>query len=293
MASILEYKSYAKINLYLDVINRRDDGYHNLETIFQGVDLADHLTFTLQETGITMTCSSPDLETGEDNLVHRAATILQHETGCRSGVHVELDKRIPVAAGLAGGSGNAAATLAALNNLWSLAIDDDRLLELALELGSDVPYCLAGGTMAATGRGEIMTSLKPIADTWFVLVHPPMAVSTSRVFNSPHLRHNKDPIIEGRTTSFSRALEALENKDWPRVLFNTMEEAVFHDYPKLADMLRSLKATDCAAAVMSGTGSTLFAVCNSHDQAKAAATELSDFATSVVKAVPMGVERIN
>lgn len=161
MPTDIAYRSYAKINLYLDVLGRRRDDYHNIETIFQSVDLADELFFSDQPSRITLVCSVPELGTVESNLVYRAATLLKERTGCPLGARIQLEKRIPIAAGLAGGSSNAAATLVALNTLWNLRLTANAIRTLALELGSDVPYCTVGGTMAAMRRGEDLRPLPP------------------------------------------------------------------------------------------------------------------------------------
>src|SRR5690606_34329464 len=155
-------------------------------------------TFEAREAGVEFTCNNGNLGPVESNLAVRAARLLQEQAGIAQGVAIGLDKRIPVAAGLAGGSGNAAATLMALNRLWEIQWPLERLLELALALGSDVPFCLVGGYAAATGRGEILTPLPlPSPPRWYVLVHPAVAVSTPAVFNDPALIKNDAPRIAG------------------------------------------------------------------------------------------------
>jgi len=290
------YYSYAKINLYLDVINRRRDGFHNIETIFQGVSLHDTLRFTEARSGIALECSTPELDTGEGNLVYRAAALLQHATGCSRGVIIQLEKTIPVAAGLAGGSGDAAATLVALNHLWDIHLPAGHIRKLALDLGSDVPYCALGGTMAATRRGEELVPLPPLPLTWFVLVHPAIAVSTARVYNSGHLTHSSEKPFAGRTPSFRRAITALRHGDYSAAVFNRMEGAVFHDHPRLAEAKRRLLDAGCKAAAMSGSGPTLFGVCDSKSHATTIANtvgrELPDCRMSVVSSIALGVERV-
>ena len=293
MTVLLRYRSYAKINLYLDVINHRRDGYHNIETIFQTVTLADELTFEEQAQHISMTCSSSELDTGEGNLVYRAAMLLRRRTGCRLGARIHLEKRIPVAAGLAGGSGNAAAALVALNVLWDLRLSPARLRAFALELGSDVPYCLQGGTAAATRRGEELAALPPISgDLWFVLAHPEIAVSASHTYNHPLLGCSAERPFAGRTASFRRAIRMLESGDLACMVFNRMETPVFHEHPHLAAMKARLIELGCLAAAMSGSGPTLFGVCPDRRTAARIAEMLSDMRTSVVTPAPRGVERI-
>ncbi len=289
MPAELTCRSYAKINLYLDVLARRPDGFHNIETIFQTVGLWDELTLTSQPSGIALECSVPCLGTGPDNLVHRAATLLQDRTGCTRGAHIILKKNIPIAAGLAGGSGNAAACLVALNDLWELELPPETLSECALELGSDVPYCMLGGTAAATGRGEELAPLDALAETWFVLVHPQLHVSAAQVYGSPLLRRNSEERADGRTAGFQHAIDLLGAGDWPGLIFNTMEEPVFHDYPELAQLKARLLEAGCCAAVMSGSGPTVFGVAASEALARTAARTLHGHTTSVVPCVAMGL----
>jgi 4-diphosphocytidyl-2-C-methyl-D-erythritol kinase len=282
------YRSYAKLNLYLDVLGPRDDGFHDLETIFQTVDLWDELHFTPSDGGITLTCSEPSLPTDATNLVHAAAQLLLDTTQGR-GVTIHLEKRIPAGAGLAGGSGNAAATLRALNALWDLQLSEARLAELALSLGSDVPYCLRGGTRAATGRGEILSPLTPLENQWFVLVHPALALSTGTIFGHPKLTHSTEMPVDGRTPAFAAAITALDQGDWPQCLFNRMETPAFHEHPVLADWKKRLLEAGCSASMMSGTGVTVFGVCHDEAQARTVQGALGDVRTSVVQSVPFGV----
>ena len=287
------YRSYAKINLFLDVLDRRPDGYHNIETIFQTVTLSDSLAFARQEHGIELTCSVPELPTGGDNLVCRAAQLLLELAGVREGARIRLDKEIPVAAGLAGGSGNAAAALVALNELWGLGLGEDELLGMGARLGADVPYCIVGGTVAATGRGDELTPLPPAPPAWFVLLHPPISVSTASVYNSPALAHNLETPVDGRTPTFQRALDALRAGDWARVVFNRMESAVFPGHPELAKGKQRLVDAGCVAAAMSGSGPTLFGVCEDEGQAREVAAAFRDMRVSVVQANPAGVTRLD
>ncbi len=291
MADGIAYRSYAKINIYLDVLPRRRDGFHNIETIFQTVNLSDQLSFSKRRSGISMECSTSELDDGSSNLAYRAARLLQERTGTSQGVYIYLQKRIPIAAGLAGGSGNAAATLAALNYLWDLGLPPARLREYALELGSDVPYCLVGGTKGATRRGEELFTAPQVKPTWIILLHPPLAVSTSRIYNSPALLRNTARPFAGKTPSFRRALRALERSDWAGAVFNRMEGAVFKDYPHLSHARLRLLEEGCTAAAMSGSGPTLFGVCASRDHAYQVAERLSEYRSTVAYTVSQGIEQ--
>lgn len=292
MTTAITYRSYAKINLYLDVLDRRRDGYHNIETIFQSVSLYDELHCEDAGLRVDLSCSVPELDTAESNLVYRAAMLLKERTGYAGGVRIRLEKHVPIAAGLAGGSGNAAATLVALNALWELRLSSAELHALALELGSDVPFCALGGTVAATRRGEAMTPLPAIADTWFLLLHPPIAVSASRVYNSPRLEHSPERPFAGKTVSFRKAIRTVKHGGEPaQVIFNRMESAVFAVHPHLEEAKARLLEAGCTAAAMSGSGPTLFGVCTSHSAARRIAESFTDYAVSIVTTVPFGVER--
>ena len=292
MPDTITLRSRAKINLYLDVLERRPDGFHNIETVFQTVSLADEMTFAETESGVSLDCSRPDLDAGPDNLVCRAAALLQAKTGCTRGAEIYLEKNIPVAAGLAGGSGNAAAALEGLNTLWDLGLSHAELRACALQLGSDVPYCLVGGAQGATGRGERLFALPTMPETWCVLVHPPVQVSTAAVYNSPRLVRNADRPVAGRTRTFRHALEALREGDFERAVFNRMEAPVFEQYPDLEIIKRRLVSAGCIAAAMSGSGPTMFGICASHHAAENVAESLGPYATSVVKTVDKSLERI-
>jgi len=285
-------RSHAKINLYLDVRPRRRDGYHNIETVFQTVSLCDELSFRDEpDGGITLTCSRPGLETGDTNLVCRAAALLRGHTGCPRGVFMHLAKNIPIAAGLAGGSGNAAAALAGLNTLWGLGLGVAQLEKLALELGSDVPYCLAGGLMAGTLRGEKLAPLTAPHAWWYVLVHPPLAVSTARAYNHPLLEKNTERPHAGRTKSFRRAIDALAAGDIAEVVFNRMERPVFAMHPVLAGIKAQLLDAGCIAAAMSGSGPTMFGVCAGPEDARRVVKNLGDaWRVSVVESAASGIE---
>ncbi|NUM56048.1 MAG: 4-(cytidine 5'-diphospho)-2-C-methyl-D-erythritol kinase [Candidatus Hydrogenedentes bacterium] len=287
---MIHARSYAKINLYLDVLRKRADRFHDIETVFQSVSLCDELSITPTAGALSLTCTNSQLDCGATNLVLRAAIALRERTGCKAGAKMVLNKRIPIAAGLAGGSGNAAAALFALSELWGLKLPHGQLAEIGLTLGSDVPYCLRGSTVAATGRGEVMRPLKSLVDVWFVLVHPDLHVSTRDVYSSPLLKKNREKPVDGFTPSFRRALQRLEVRNFPGALFNRMEEPVFAMHPQLADIKRALLGAGCTAAIMSGSGPTMFGLCASQVQARNVAANLAPLRTTVATTVPHGVE---
>jgi len=281
-------RAYAKLNLYLAVHERRTDGYHNIETVFQTVGLSDEIRLTPTAEGITVVCDRQDLNTA-DNLAVRAARLVHERHAPDRGVHIDLNKRIPVAAGLAGGSSDAAATLAGLNELWSLDLDAPTLHAYARELGSDVPCLLRGGTAAGVGRGDELTPLDPMRPTWFVLAHPDFEVSAARVYNHPLLEKRNEERVGAMTPSFKMVCGMLAQGALADALYNSMEAPVFSEYPELAVMKQRLLDAGCAGALMSGSGPTLFGLCRDEAHARAVAASI-DGPTSVVPAVSRGYE---
>ena len=290
----INYRSYAKINLYLDVLARREDGFHAIETIFQTISLFDTLHCTLKPKILKLKVEGAELSHGNDNLVMRSARLLREHYGITQGAQMVLNKRIPIAAGLAGGSGNAAAALIALNALWDIGAPLDELQELAASLGSDIPYCLVGGTQAGTGRGEQLTALEPIPLTWLVLAHPPIAVSTAEIYNHPKLF--KSGAIPGATGMSSRLEEAIQRyKEAPlgSIVFNAMEFAALGTYPIIAEYKKRLEAAGCAGVLMSGSGPTVFGLCSSETHAQEVHARLGEIRTTIVYTVGCGVEAID
>ena len=292
MQTVLRYRSYAKLNLFLEVVSRRPDGYHDIETVFQTVGLYDELTFAPDRDGIVLEGTPVDVPPGQENIVLRAAKKLADRYAVGQGVRIALDKRIPVAAGLAGGSGNAAATLIALNELWGLGLEEVSLHALGLELGSDVPYCLVGGTVAATGRGEDLEPLPALTETWFVLVHPRLPMSTAAVFNHPDLKVLGAKDTGGKSDGFVQCVQALRSGEALHEIHNRLEAVVFAEHPELEAVKQRLLDAGCSVAGMSGSGPTLFGICASQADAEAVAHGFTEMSTSVVRDVGAGVERM-
>lgn len=294
MSRTVHYQSHAKVNLYLDVLDKRDDGFNNIETIFQTVDLTDTMTFTLTDGDVSMTCSDPSLETDDGNLMMRAAKLLRDATGCPHGATMHLEKRIPIAGGMAGGSGNGAAALVALNDLWETNCTREQIAALALELGSDVPYCITGGTALATGRGEQIAQLDLLPETWLVLVHPPMPISAGFVYNHPLLARSAEQPSEPCqglhvTPALSTRLQHLSQGAVRDVIFNRMEVPVFEAHPVLAAVKEKLLEAGCTAAALSGSGATMFGLCIDQTAAEKVAATITDFPTTVTHTINHGV----
>lgn len=251
-------RAYAKINLTLDVLGRRADGYHELATVMQAVDLYDTLclTETADET-VQIRCDNPELSNAQ-NLAARAALSLRQHVQTRRGVLIELHKRIPMAAGLGGGSSDAAAVLLALQKWWQLALSASDLLEIAAALGSDVPFFLNGGLALCEGRGERVTPLIPRwpdSMRWLLLVKPPIAVSTATVFAGLPAGDYNDG---AHSQAIRAALEA--GKELPREhLHNGLERGVLERYREVAQARRNLLEAGAPLVRLSGSGPTLFA----------------------------------
>lgn len=285
------YHAYAKINLYLAVIDRRPDGFHDIETLFQTVGLADEVRLTPGGGAITLSCNVPELESG-DNLAGRAGRLLQARHAPGRGAHIAIEKRIPVAAGLAGGSSDAAAALVGLNELWGVGLSIEALQALGAEIGSDVPFLIRGGTMSGTGRGDVLQPLDPLREIWFVLLHPAIEVSAGRVYNHPELRKSREERIGGITSSFEGVLAAVSRGSIMDVLYNAMEIPVFMEYPEVAVLKQRLLDAGCAGAMMSGSGPTLFGLCKDRAHAERIAAQFTGVASSVVSTVPAGSKRV-
>jgi len=260
----------AKVNLYLEVLGKRADGYHEVETLMVPVSLYDTLVFKEDSAGhFLLRCNRPELSTGPDNLVARAAEILRRHTGCTRGARVRLAKRIPLAAGLAGGSTDAAAALAGLNRLWGLGLKNDELAELAARLGSDVPFFFSGPAAWCTGRGERVEATALPRRLWFVLLCPPFGLSTAEVYRG--VRVPEVPLDSG---GMRRALVGGDVREIGSRLHNRLQEAARALRPEVGDYLGRLAALGPAGRLMSGSGSTLFALCQDRRDAARIAREL-------------------
>jgi 4-diphosphocytidyl-2-C-methyl-D-erythritol kinase len=259
----LELTACAKINLALEVLNRRPDGYHEIATVMQTVDLADRLV--LEEADeLTVRTSAPGVPTDERNLAYRAAATLREAAGLERGVRIALDKRIPVGAGLGGGSTDAAAVLAGLNRLWGLRWPVARLQELAVGLGMDVPFFLRGGAALATGRGERLAPIDSAALA-LVLVNPRFALSTAEVYG------RVTPAMYSDGSLARRMAKALAGRRPGRVaagLHNGLEPAVRAAHPAIGQMQAALLAAGALGAAMSGSGPTVFGVARSWEHAR-------------------------
>ncbi|WNC14948.1 4-(cytidine 5'-diphospho)-2-C-methyl-D-erythritol kinase [Brevibacillus brevis] len=254
----ISVKAPAKINLTLDVLAKRPDGYHEVEMVMTTVDLADRVDLTLREDGeITLDCSASFVPDDIRNHAYKAAVLLKERYHVRAGVHVYIDKQIPVAAGLAGGSSDAAATLRGLNQLWSLGLTLEELAAVGAEIGSDVPFCVYGGTALAKGRGEQITHLSPPAACWVILAKPPIGVSTADVYGNLRVQEIASHPSTGNM------LQAIETQDFSLMcqsLGNVLENVTLSLHPQVRQIKELMIASGADGVLMSGSGPTVFAL---------------------------------
>ncbi len=251
-------KAPAKINIALDVLHKREDGFHEVEMIMTMVDLADRLEMAeIHRDTIIISSQVGYIPLDEKNLAFQAAKLIKDRYEVKQGVYIHLDKKIPVSAGLAGGSSDAAATLRGLNRLWNLNISNEELQTLGAQLGSDVPFCITGGTALATGRGEKLEPLQPPPQCWVILAKPPIKVSTADVYG--RLKVNE---IE-RHPSISSLLDAVKQHDFHKLcssMGNVLEEITMKLYPEVSQLKESMLSLGADGALMSGSGPTVFAL---------------------------------
>lgn len=267
----LEIDACAKVNLGLAVIRRREDGFHDIDTIFQTTSLCDSLRLEGPEPGSSIVTTGHPVTAGDDNLALRAARLLESAAGCPP-VHIELEKRIPVAAGLGGGSSDAAATLLGLNSLFELGLSSQRLELMALELGSDVPFLLSGGTARGRGRGELLTRLPALSGVWLALVTPRAQVSAALGY--AHARIGLTQSERSIRLSCSAIQEGRAER-LMSLLHNDLEAGVVSCCPDAASARSSLERAGARAVVMSGSGPTVVGLASSEEEALGIASRLT------------------
>lgn len=269
----LKVKGYAKINLGLDVIRRLPNGYHQVKMVMQAIDLWDELTLERSEGGITMTTDSDSLATDESNLVLRAARLMQETFSLKAGLTIHLQKNIPIAAGLAGGSTDAAAVMKGINRLFDLNVPLPKLMELSTAVGADVPFCILGGTALAEGIGERLTSLAPIPFCHILIAKPDISVSTKYVYE--HLDSTgieKHPDLDGMTAAISSgSLPGIISR-----MENVLETVTIPAHPVIAAIKRRLLKLGAEGSLMSGSGPTVFGIFTDEAAARHACLQLKD-----------------
>ena len=260
MRGILRLESHAKVNLRLEILRKREDGYHDLRSIFQKISLCDTVSVSLtQDKAITVTSDHPDLPCGPRNLAYRAARAMLNEAGRGNGIRIEIEKRIPLGAGLGGGSSNAATTLMALNQLLGAGFSRKELKAIGLTIGADVPFFLMDGAALVYGIGERLRRIE-LPQLWFVLIYPNFEVSTRWAYEHVVLTKRQIDINLRRFVSSA--------KDISRILMNDLEEVVSRRYSQIRDMKKVLESAGARGALMTGSGPTVFGVFSTKGEAE-------------------------
>lgn len=269
------YKARAKVNLGLDVCGRLANGYHEVKMIMQTVDIYDVLTFTKRkDPDIILSVDSEDnLGDISNNLIFRAAKAMKEEFSIKEGIEIHLSKNIPVAAGMAGGSTDAAATLMAMNELYELGQTSEQLMEIGVRLGADIPFCLMGGTALAEGIGEKLTKLPAPPNAYVLIAKPPIMVSTKEVYENLHADElTSHPDIDG-------IVVALNNNDLKGItdrLENVLENVTIQMHPVISQIKEFMKDNGAINALMSGSGPTVFGIYENEETAGLAAKKLKE-----------------
>jgi 4-diphosphocytidyl-2-C-methyl-D-erythritol kinase len=272
---MLKKLSPAKVNLHLRVLRKREDNYHDLATLMQKISLYDELEFSPSGRGIEIRCPGTTLPENEDNIVFRAAKKILSHAGCSSGITITIHKKIPVAAGLGGGSSNAASTLLALNELFQLDLRTEELMKIGATLGADVPFFLFHGPAWAFGIGDRLEAAHNIPSFWFVLVNPGFEVSTKTVYENLNLGLTKEIIHYSIPRFWAR--EYLTTG-----LYNDLENVTLKMHPSLGLIKDLLISNGATGALMSGSGPTVFGIFDTEDKAKAAKNILEQSKTWAV-----------
>ncbi len=267
----IKIRGRAKINLSLDVLGKRKDGYHEVQMIMQQIDLYDEIFIKESPKRIVLESNCRFLPTNEENLAYRAARLMMVHYNIDRGVQIYINKKIPVAAGLAGGSTNAAAVMIGLNQLWDLGATKEELMRIALPLGSDIPFCILGGAALAEGIGERLMPIQGLHHVWIVLCKPNIGVSTAEVYQRLEIgKISKHPPT-------NKLLEAMENKDLytvSRNLCNVLEPVTMDRYPVVKEIKRKMMEYHALGSLMSGSGPTVFGLYKDYHKGRSAFEKL-------------------
>ncbi|RDC49592.1 4-(cytidine 5'-diphospho)-2-C-methyl-D-erythritol kinase [Acinetobacter sp. RIT592] len=287
----IDLKSRAKVNLSIDVLGKREDGYHLVEMIMQTIDLYDKLKITeIEENSILIKSNSLDIPLNEDNIMYKAVNLLKNQFNIEKGIEISIEKNIPVAAGMAGGSSNAAAVLVGLNKLWNLGLSENELKDIGLKLGADVPFCITGGSTLAEGIGEKLTNIKGLPEDLNILVcKPNIFVSTKEVYQSLNMDKVK------RRPQNKELIDALQKEDVKFIsenMVNVLEEVTSLKYSEIGQIEDIMIKNKALGSMMSGSGPTVFGLFDNKDCAIKAKEDLQAKYNQVylVKSSNKGVE---
>ena len=270
----MRLQAFAKINLGLDVLGKREDGYHEVRMIMQTIRMYDQLDMRKSvEPGIHLTTNKKYIPVDENNLVWRAAKLMMDTCGIIEGVSIHLHKVIPVSAGMAGGSSDAAATLVGMNRLFHCGLSKEKLMELGVQIGADVPYCVLRGTALAEGIGEKLTVLPPMPDCWILIGKPGISVSTKYVYTTLDLNTDTvHPDIDG----MKKALEDGNLYGITERMGNVLQDVTIPAYPEVERIKEQMKALGAVNAMMSGSGPTVFGIFDNEEKAQKACQKLRE-----------------
>lgn len=287
----IDLKSRAKVNLSIDVLGKREDGYHLVEMIMQTIDLYDKLKITeIEENSILIKSNSLDIPLNEDNIMYKAVNLLRDQFNIEKGIEISIEKNIPVAAGMAGGSSNAAAVLVGLNKLWNLGLSESELKDIGLKLGADVPFCITGGSALAEGIGEELTNIKGLPEDLNILVcKPNIFVSTKEIYQSLNMDKVK------RRPKNKELIDALQKEDVKFIsenMVNVLEEVTSLKYSEIGQIEDVMIKNKALGSMMSGSGPTVFGLFDNKDCAIKAKEDLQAKYNQVylVKSSNKGVE---
>jgi 4-diphosphocytidyl-2-C-methyl-D-erythritol kinase len=261
----IKLRAYGKINLAIDAISKRADGYHDVEMIMQSVSLSDLIAIRETSFGIGLNSNCKCIPLSEDNIAYKAAKLMMDCTGISSGIDIYLQKNIPVAAGMGGGSADAAAVLVGLNKMWGLRLGDCELMDMALSLGADVPFFILGGTVLACGIGEKLTPIKPLNDVLMLIVKPDFGVSTAEVYSMLDIsKITKRPDIP-------QMIDAIRMRDLTAIgrnMCNVLEQVVCALHPEVSELKQQMIRKGALGSLMSGSGPTVYGLFDDYDQAE-------------------------
>lgn len=264
---MIKINGYAKINLSLDVLSKREDGYHNLQMIMQSLELHDEITLERISSGIVIDCNAMYVPVNSSNIAYKAAELMMRKYALSGGVKIAINKNIPVAAGLAGGSTDAAAVIKGMNSMFGLNKSQEELMTLGKAIGADVPYCIMGGTALAEGIGERLTKLKPLSNIPVILVKPRIGVSTAWVYGNLNINEIKD------RPQTDRLIEAISKQDIKFIsknMKNVLESVTIKKYSIINDIKERLVKLGSIGSMMSGSGPTVFGIFENKRMAESA-----------------------
>ncbi|MEA1940544.1 MAG: 4-(cytidine 5'-diphospho)-2-C-methyl-D-erythritol kinase, partial [Candidatus Caldatribacteriota bacterium] len=262
----IKINSYSKINLILQVLDKREDGYHNIESIMQSVNLADEVIIRERKEGIRIDCDHHNVPTNLESLAYRTAKDILDKCGTKKGINIKINKNIPLGSGMAGGSTNSAAILAGINKIYNFGLDDEGLRKMGSKLGMDIPFFIQNGTALAYHKGEKVTHFSSIEPPlWLVIINPEFEISTKWAYQNLDLK--KDEYNRNNTTDMISSLKTGRPEDIAKYLYNSFEKSIIKNYPEIGKIKERLIREGALGALMSGSGPTVFGIAKNQKEA--------------------------